>query len=180
MAIIGTFILLTTEAAEESGFGLNLNILDTNLINLAIVIGILVYFGRNFLGTALSERKLQIEAAIKEAEQRKQQAASALAEQQQKLAQAQAEAVRIRAEAEERAKAARAAILAQAEEDVQRMRVAATQDLTAQQERVMSELRQRIAAMAVQRVEEQLRSQLNEGTQQQLIDRSIAMVGGSQ
>lgn len=177
MVIMGTFFLLAAEA-EHSGFGLNLDILETNLINLAIIIGVLVYFGKNSLGKMLNDRKAQIEAAIKEAEQRKESAAAALAEQQQKLAQAQAEAARIRAEAEERAKAARDAIMAQSEEDIQRMRAAAAQDLTTQQDRVLNELRQRIAALAMQKAEEHLRSQVHDDTQRQLIDRSIATIGG--
>ncbi|MEM1254426.1 MAG: F0F1 ATP synthase subunit B, partial [Cyanobacteria bacterium P01_H01_bin.21] len=32
-------------ASEEGGFGLNFDILETNLINLVIIIGVLVYFG---------------------------------------------------------------------------------------------------------------------------------------
>lgn len=177
MVIMGTFFLLAAEA-EHSGFGLNLDILETNLINLVIIIGVLVYFGKNSLGKTLSERKAQIETAIKEAEQRKEKAAAALAEQQQKLAQAQAEAARIRAEAQERASAVRDSVLAQAEEDIQRMKAAAVQDLTTQQDRVLNELRQRIAALAMQKAEEHLRSQVGDDSQRQLIDRSIAMIGG--
>lgn len=175
---MGTFFLLAAEA-EHSGFGLNLDILETNLINLLIIIGVLVYFGKNSLGKTLSDRKAQIEAAIKEAEQRKEKAAAALAEQQQKLAQAKTEASRILSEAEERADAVRASVLAQAEEDIQRMKAAAAQDLSSQQDRVLNELRQRIAVLAMQRAEEHLKSQMNDDAQRQLVDRSIAMIGGA-
>jgi F-type H+-transporting ATPase subunit b len=61
------------------------------------------------------------------------------------------------------------------------MREAATQDLNADQAKVINELRQRVAALAMQRVESELPSRLNDSVQQQLIDRSIAMlVGGDQ
>lgn len=182
---MGTLLLLAaeagelSEAAEEAGFGFNLNPLETNLINLAIVIGVLVYFGRGFLGKTLSDRRESIAAAIQDAEKRKQEAAAALAEQQQKLAQAQTEAAKILADAEASAKSAREAILAQAEQDIERMKAAAAQDLATQEDRVMAELRQRIAAMAVQHVESRLRSGLGDEAQQQLIDRSIATLGGS-
>jgi F-type H+-transporting ATPase subunit b len=178
MDIMGTLFLLAAEA-EGSGFGLNLDILETNLINLAIIIAALVYFGKGFLGKTLSERKAQIEVSIKEAEQRKEKAAAALAEQQQKLAQAQAEATRLRSEAGQRAEAMRAEILAQAEADVERMKAAAAQDLTTQQDRVMNELRQRIATLAVQRTEEHLRSQVGDDAKRSLVDRSIALIGGA-
>lgn len=175
---MGTFILLTAEAAEGSGIHLNFDILETNIINLAIVIGVLVYFGRGVLGKALSDRQTQIAEAIQEAETRKKEAAAALADEQQKLAQAQAEASRILKEAEERAKAARESILAEAQAEAQRLKAAEAQDLSRQQERVMVELRQRIAALALERVESQLKSGIGESTQQQLIDRSIASIGG--
>jgi F-type H+-transporting ATPase subunit b len=167
------------EAAEEGGFGFNFDILEANLVNLAIVIAILVYFGRGFLTKVLGDRKSAIETAIREAEQRKKDAAIALAEQQQKLAQAQAEAERIRAAAEEAAKVARAEILAKGERDIQRMRETASQELNTEQERIMNELRQRIAALALQRVESELPSRLNDEVQQRLVDRSIATLGGS-
>lgn len=174
---MGTFIILTAEAAE-SGIHLNFDILETNIINLAIVIGVLVYFGRGVLGKTLADRKAQIETAIREAETRKKEAAAALADEQQKLAQAQTEASRILTEAQERAKAVHEAILAEAQADMERLKAAEAQDLTRQQERVVAELRQRIAALALQRVESQLQSGIGESTQQQLIDRSIATIGG--
>ncbi|MEB3356243.1 MAG: F0F1 ATP synthase subunit B [Synechococcales bacterium] len=169
---------LAAEGLEEGGFGLNFDLLDTNLINLAIIIAALVYFGRKFLGNTLAERRSQIESAIKEAEQRKRDAASQLAEQQQRLAQAQTDAARLLKEAETRAEAARQAILAQAEQDIVRLREAADQDTSSQRERIVAELRQRVTEMALQRAEERLRSELDEGRQHQLISRSIDMLGG--
>ncbi|WP_448603048.1 F0F1 ATP synthase subunit B [Thermoleptolyngbya sp.] len=184
MEILGSLLAIAAtageaaEAAEEGGFGLNLDLLDTNLINLAIIIGVLVYFGRGFLGKTLSDRRAKIEASIREAEQRKQEAAALLAEQQQKLAQAQEEAARIRSEAEAQAAAASAAILEQATQDVARMQAAADQDVAAEEQRVVNELRQRVAALALQQVEARLRGGLSADAQQQLIDRGIAALGG--
>ncbi|MBU6229067.1 MAG: F0F1 ATP synthase subunit B [Cyanobacteria bacterium REEB459] len=167
-------------ATEEGGVGLNFDILETNLINLVIIIGVLVYFGGKFLGKTLSTRKLGIETAIVEAEQLKQQAAAALAEQQQKLAQAQDEAGRILAEAELTAQRARETILAQAQADVERLRATAAQDLSTQETKVMRELQQRIAALAIARTEAELPQRLNEDLQRHLVDASIAMIAGGQ
>ncbi len=174
------FLILAMEAAEEAegGFGLNFDIFEANLINLAIVIGILVYFGRNVLSKTLGDRRAAIAEAIQTAEQRKKDAAVALAEQQQKLAQAQKEAEQIRATAEANAKAAKEAILAQAAVDVERLRDTAAKDLEVEQARAIADLRQRVVAMAIQRVEGQLTDRLDDSAQQQLINRSIAMLGG--
>jgi F-type H+-transporting ATPase subunit b len=185
MSIMSTFSFLATAAAEvaaegssEGGLGLNFDLLETNLINLVIIIGVLFYFGRKIIGKTLSERRSNIEQAIQDAQNRQKEAAAALADAQQKLAKAQGEAERIRATAEENAKAARVAILEAAAKDVERMKESAVQDLNSDRERAIRELRQRVAALAMQRVESQLRDHLDDSAQQQLIDRSIALLGG--
>lgn len=166
-------------ATEEAGFGLNFDILETNLINIAIVIGILIYFGKKFLGGQLADRRSEIESAIKDAEQRKKSAASALAEQQQKLAQAKAEAKKILANAEETASRSREAILAQSQADIERMKATAARDMSSQQERVMRELRQRVAELAIERAETELPNRLNDDLKRRLADSSIALLGGN-
>ncbi|MEO1400622.1 MAG: F0F1 ATP synthase subunit B [Cyanobacteria bacterium J06635_1] len=175
MSMVGTFSLLAT---EEGGFGLNFNILETNLINLSILISLIVYFGRNFLGKILGERQFAIQSAIQDAERRQQEAMTALSEQEKKLAQAQEMAAKIKADAEVTAKSSRDEILAQAVKDVQRMRDEAARDVGSQRDRIALELRQRIAALAVGKVESTLQSRMDESLQQRLIDQSIGMLGG--
>jgi len=172
-----TVLLLATEAGSR-GIGINTNILETNLINLGILIGVLVYFGRGFLGKILNERRSTIEEAIKEAEQRQQQAQASLAEQQQKLTVAQTDAQRILTEAEERAKTVRDSILAKATEDVERMKATASAELDSDRERVISQLRSQIATQAIELAESQLKQHLNDNVQERLIDQSLALLGG--
>jgi len=43
--------------ASEGGFGINLNLFETNLINLVIVIGVLYWFLKGFLGGMLQSRR---------------------------------------------------------------------------------------------------------------------------
>ena len=150
MNMVGTFYLLAT---EEGGFGLNFDIIETNLINLTVLIGLLIYFGRNFLGQIMAERRLAIQASIQEAEKRQQDATLALNKQKENLAQAQSMAAQIKAEAEKTAKAASEEILAQAARDVKRMQDEAARDLSSQRDRVLSELRQRVSELAVSQVE---------------------------
>ncbi|VXD10393.1 F0F1 ATP synthase subunit B [Planktothrix paucivesiculata] len=173
-----TVLLLATEASSEAGFGLNTNILETNLINLAILIGVLVYFGRGFLGKILSERRSAIEEAIKEAEQRQEQAQASLAKQQQKLSEAQTDAQRILAEAEARAKTVADLILTKATEDVERMRATASQELDSERERVIAQLRSVIASQAIERAEAQIKERLDDRIQERLIDQSLMLLGG--
>ena len=164
-------------ASETKGFSFHFDILEANLINLAIIIGVLVYFGKGFLGDKLKSRREEIEAEIKDVEARQKKAASALAEQQQKLQMAKKEAERIRAEAKTNAESAREAVMAQSAKDIERLKAAAEQDLSSQQERVMQELRQRVAAMALDKAKSQLPDALNEDMQTRLVDQSIAQLG---
>ncbi|NES99814.1 MAG: F0F1 ATP synthase subunit B [Sphaerospermopsis sp. SIO1G2] len=185
---MGTFVLLMAEAAavggelaegaEHSGIGLNTNILETNLINLAIIITVLFIFGRKVLGGNLKARRENIEAAIKSAEQRAAEAASKLQEAQQNLTQAQTEAISIKAKAEESAKAASEAILAQADADVERMKASGAADLNAELDKVIAQLKQKVVAQALEKAETQLKAGIAEDAQKAIIDRSIAQLGG--
>ena len=184
MVTIGSLLLLAAEASAvhsevaEGGFGLNFDILETNLINLGLLIGILVFFGRPFLSNTLSERRSNIEAQIQEAEQRAKEAAAELAQAQQKLTQAQAEAENILKTAQTSAQAAKQAILARSEEDVQKLKEAAAADLNTEREKAIAQLRASVVASALQKVESELRSGVADDAQQALIDRSIALIGG--
>ncbi len=175
---MGNIWLLATEATHH-GFGFNFNILETNLINLTIIIGVLIYFGRTAVGQTLLTRRQEIENAIKEAEERQRKAASALAEQQQNLAAATATAEKIRQQAAERAEVMKGEILAKADQDILRLQATAAADLEAEQARVIAELRRRVVALAMQQVEGQIQNELNDDLQHRLIERSIAQVGGN-
>ena len=69
-------------------------------------------------------------------------------------------------------------IAAQAQVDLQRMQETAAQDLGAEQDRVIAEQKRLIAEQAVAKAESDLRDRLNENTQDRLIERSIAQLGG--
>ncbi|MBH8550944.1 F0F1 ATP synthase subunit B [Nostocaceae cyanobacterium CENA357] len=186
MSIMGTFLLLAAEAnavhselaegAAEGGFGLNLDLFETNLVNLAILVGILFYFGRKVLSNILNERRSNIATAIQEAEGRLKEAQAALSQAQEQLTQSQAEAQRIRKAAQENAQASKEAMLARAAQDVERLKQTAAADLNTERDRAFAELRQRVAAMALQKVESQLRAGIADDVQQSIIDRSIAQV----
>ena len=56
--------------AAEGGFGINLNLFETNLINLVIVIGVLYWFLKGFLGGMLQRRRETILRDLEDAESR--------------------------------------------------------------------------------------------------------------
>ena len=74
------------------GFGLNLNLFETNVINLAVVIFGLYKFLPNFLGGILERRRSGILADLKDAEDRLSEATQALSQAKAELASAEEKA----------------------------------------------------------------------------------------
>lgn len=177
--MIETLLFLAEAHSEvEEGFGLNLDILDTNLINLTLLVGILIYFGKPLLGNILSERSSKIAEQIQAVEQKQKQAEITLAQEQKKLEEAKEIAAKIRADATVNAQKARETILAQGEKEVARLKEMAGKDLSSEQEKAIASLRERVVALALENARSQMGNILNEDAQRQLIDRSIAKLGG--
>ena len=82
------FDQIFTLLAEHEGIGLNLDILETGLLNIIALLAILVYTGRDFLGSLLEERKTTIVKGVQDAEDRLNEAQNRLAEAKKQLEQA--------------------------------------------------------------------------------------------
>ncbi|XP_059063567.1 ATP synthase subunit b, chloroplastic [Cryptomeria japonica] len=68
--VIDSFISLSS----AEGFGLNTNILETNIINLSVVLGVLIYFGKGvcascILSNLLDNHKQKISSTIQSSEE---------------------------------------------------------------------------------------------------------------
>jgi F-type H+-transporting ATPase subunit b len=82
------FDQIFTLLAEHEGIGLNLDILETGLLNIIALIAILIFTGRDFLGSLLEERKTTIVKSVQDAEDRLNEAQKRLSEAQKQLNQA--------------------------------------------------------------------------------------------
>jgi F-type H+-transporting ATPase subunit b len=82
------FDLIFTLVAENEGIGLNFDILETGLINILALVAILIYTGRDFLGSLLEERKTDIVQGVQDAEDRLNEAQKRLNEAKKQLDQA--------------------------------------------------------------------------------------------
>jgi F-type H+-transporting ATPase subunit b len=162
--------------AHHGGFGFNFNPFETNLINLVIVIGVLVWFLRGFLGGIL-ERRQGILADLSDAEQRLQAASQALALAQQDLAAARQKAEKIRQDGQARALAVRAESEQRTIEEMARLKEDASADLQAEASRVTAQLRREAARQAIEQALATLPGKLDEGSQARLIDQSIQQLG---
>lgn len=82
------FNQIFTLLAEEEGIHLNLDILETGLLNILALLAILIYTGRDFLGSLLEERKTTIVKSVQDSENRLNEAQRRLNEAQKQLNQA--------------------------------------------------------------------------------------------
>lgn len=82
------FDQIFTLLAEDEGIGLNLDILETGLLNILALVGILIYTGKDFLGSLLEERKATIVKGVQDAEDRLNEAQKRLNEAEKQLSQA--------------------------------------------------------------------------------------------
>jgi F-type H+-transporting ATPase subunit b len=82
------FDQIFTLLAKHEGIGLNTDILETGLLNILALLGILIFTGRDFLGSLLEERKTTIIKGVQDAEDRLNEAQKRLDEAQKQLDQA--------------------------------------------------------------------------------------------
>lgn len=80
--------IFTLLANETGGLGLNLDILETGLLNILALIAILIFAGKDFLGSILEERKSTIVKSVQDAEDRLNEARKRLSEAEKQLSQA--------------------------------------------------------------------------------------------
>ncbi|MEI7666623.1 MAG: F0F1 ATP synthase subunit B [Synechococcaceae cyanobacterium ELA263] len=165
--------------SHGGGFGLNLNLFDTNIINLAIVIAGLVWFLKGFLGGILERRRATILADLKDAEDRLAAAATSLAEVQQGLSQSQARAEQIRADGVSRAQAIRLDSERRSVEEMARIKQDSVSNLDAEAARVTAQLRREAARLAIEKALAALPGKLDQATQSRLIDQSIQSLGNA-
>jgi len=82
------FNQIFTLLANEKSISLNLDILETGLLNILALLAILIYTGKDFLGSSLEERKAIIVKSVQDSENRLNEAQKRLTEAEKQLNQA--------------------------------------------------------------------------------------------
>ena len=163
---------------EGSGVRFNPDLLRTNALNIFLVLGLLIYYGRGFLGKVLRERQQTIAQTVAQAETAQKEAAAALQQAQDNLAQAQVMAAKLKQEGVEKAEQARASLLAMAAQEAERIGLQAQQQIELEQERTVEAIRRRITELVLAQVTDQLQTRLTPERHHHLIDQGIARLGG--
>jgi len=161
------------------GFGLNFNLFETNILNLAVVIFGLYKFLPNFLGSILERRRAAILTDLKDAEERLKEATSALAIAKQDLSSAEEKAKKIRSDCKARSEAIRLESEKRTIEEMSRIKQGAASDLNAEASRVSAQLRKEAAQMAIEKALAVLPGRLDKKTQDKFLKQSINNMGNN-
>lgn len=159
---------------SDFSIGLNADIFETNVINISILLGGIIYLGSNALSTSLVERQQKILGAIQEAEERLQQAIARLSESEKQLEQAQVVIDSIKVDAEKTAMQVKSTILNDGKEEIERLTSSAKAQITTIEAKVRKQISDYVVTLALKRVTVQLEEKMNSNLQQQIIDRNIS------
>nr|YP_010713696.1 ATP synthase CF0 B chain [Galdieria phlegrea]UNJ16170.1 ATP synthase CFO B subunit subunit I [Galdieria sp.]WDA99588.1 ATP synthase CF0 B chain [Galdieria sulphuraria]WDA99778.1 ATP synthase CF0 B chain [Galdieria phlegrea] len=163
---------------EDSKYPIKINfdLLETNVINIFILIIILIYLGRQFLGSILINRQNRVIASIRESEERLEKSTIRLNEAKNQLNSAQIIINQIKEEAKNTAGKVKESILKQGKTDIERLLLNTKNYIYNTELQIQKQIKQQIAALALQKVQSKLKDELDNNIQQKIIDQSIAML----
>jgi F-type H+-transporting ATPase subunit b len=155
----------------------NSDIFESNIINISLLLGGIIYLGSNALSESLSERQEKIMGAIQEAEERLKQADSRLTESEKQLEQAQLVIESIKTDAETTALNVKSGILTDGKAEIERLTATAKSQISTIEARVRKQISEYVVTLALTRVTLQLEGKLSPNLQQQILDRNISKLG---
>ena len=168
----------TTQIASPLGeFGLNFDIIETNILNLGVVIAVVIYLGGDVLTSLLNDRKQKILGTLKSADERFLEAQQKLEEAKEKVQIAQKKAIEIREQGNKTAIQAAKTLFERTEDEIRRLEESKQATLRFEEEKAMSQVRQQVVSLSIERAFNQLRTKMDASIQRRLIDNNINLLG---
>jgi len=144
----------------DQEFGINTNILETNIINLTVVIGVLIYVGGDVLNSLLKTRKENILKSLTDAEQKYQETLDALNSAKETLALAKQKALDINNESIRSIEQRNAFLISKANDDMKRLEESQQTTITLEEDKILrklcAECSQSALTEAMQKVQKRL------------------------
>lgn len=159
---------------SDLSIGFNPDIFETNVINITILLGGIIYLGSNALSASLVERQQKILGAIQEAEERLQQSVARLAESEKQLEQSQIVIESIKTDAEKTAMQVKSSILNEGKLEIERLTAAAKSQIITIEAKVRKQISDYVVTLALKRVTLQLEDKIDSNLQEQIINRNIS------
>nr|YP_009340868.1 ATP synthase CF0 B subunit [Palmophyllum crassum]BAW34815.1 ATP synthase CF0 B subunit [Palmophyllum crassum] len=158
-------------------FSLNTNIIETNLINLVIVLGVVIYFGSQFLDSLLSARKNSILQSLEEIETRFKQTNELFEKVCQDRDRTKQKAKEINEQALNTIEQVKTQLNQQYNRDILKLEQTKQLTIEFEKEKVLTQIRQQISQLAFKKANQKLQTQLiNPESQRKLIDKKIRIL----
>nr|YP_010121368.1 ATPase subunit I [Isolepis setacea]QRE78365.1 ATPase subunit I [Isolepis setacea] len=158
-------------------FGFNTDILATNLINLIVVIGVLVFFGKGVLNDLLDNRKQRILNTLRNSEELRKAAIEQLEKARMRFRKVELEANEYRMNEYSDLEREKQNLIKIGYEKLKRFEKNKKESLCFEQERAINQVRQRILQQVLQRALGTIKSSLNSELHSRTIRANIAILG---
>ena len=175
-ALTAAVLLAALPAAAEEGHGGGMHDLLFSALNLALLLGVLVYFARKPVVAFFEDRRKRIQTELDDAKKQGAEAEARYAKWQRRLLDLEGELAQIRETARSRAAAEREHILADAAAGAERIKRDALEAVDQELRRARAQLRKEAADLAVELASETLRRQVSSADQDRLLDEFVAAI----
>lgn len=158
------------------GFGFNGNILETNVLNLGVVLTIVFVVGGDSLTSTLNERKESIAKNLERAEERAQEAKEKLFQAKSQLEAAQKKAADILEQGKINADQEKKDSAKKKEEEIFRLTKKKEELLYVEEEKAFFQVYERFVDRIIEKTRERLLTRLNPQTHTRVIDSQIGLI----
>nr|QVX28744.1 ATP synthase CF0 subunit I [Poiretia bahiana] len=162
---------------SAGSFGFNTDILATNLINLSVVLGVLVFFGKGVLSDLLDNRKQRILKTIRNSEELREKAIEQLENAQARLRKVETEADRFRVNGYSEIEREKLNLINSIYTTLEQLENYKNETINFEQQRAINQVRQQVFQQALQGALGTLNSCLNNELHLRTISANIGMFG---
>nr|YP_009531298.1 ATP synthase CF0 subunit I [Urophysa rockii]YP_009531412.1 ATP synthase CF0 subunit I [Urophysa henryi]AXP84992.2 ATP synthase CF0 subunit I [Urophysa rockii]AXP85162.2 ATP synthase CF0 subunit I [Urophysa henryi] len=162
---------------SAGSFGFNTDILATNPINLSVVLGVLIFFGKGVLSDLLDNRKQRILSTIRNSEELREGAIEKLEKAKARLRKAKMEADEFRVNGYSEIEREKKNLINSTYRNLERLENSKNETIQFEQQRAINQVRQRVFQQALQGALATLNSCLNNELHLRTIRANIGMLG---
>nr|YP_010504658.1 ATP synthase CF0 subunit I [Chrysosplenium lectus-cochleae]YP_010505592.1 ATP synthase CF0 subunit I [Chrysosplenium macrospermum]UXE33375.1 ATP synthase CF0 subunit I [Chrysosplenium lectus-cochleae]UXE34394.1 ATP synthase CF0 subunit I [Chrysosplenium macrospermum] len=162
---------------HAGSFGFNTDILATNLINLSVVLGVLIFFGKGVLSDLLDNRKQKILNTIRNSEELREGAIEQLEKARARLSKVEMEADQFRVNGYSEIEREKLNLINSTYKTLEQLENYKNETINFEQQRAINQVRQRVLQQALQGALGTLNSCLNNELHLRTISANIGMFG---
>uniref|UniRef100_UPI0030011DC6 ATP synthase CF0 subunit I n=1 Tax=Corispermum chinganicum TaxID=1076197 RepID=UPI0030011DC6 len=162
---------------SAGSFGFNTNILATNLINLSVVLGVLIFFGKGVLSDLLDNRKQRILNTIRNSEELRGKAIEQLEKARARLKKVEMDADQFRVNGYSEIEREKINLINSTYKTLEQLENYKNETINFEQQKAINQVRQRVFRQALQGALGTLNSCLNNELHLRTINANIGMFG---